>query len=283
MTLKLGIRAHDFGKLPLEQMAAKVGSFGFRSIQLALAKAIADMDSGLGKLSPGYANHVAETFGKHGVRVAVLGCYINPINPDKAERRYEIDRFKEHLRYARDFGTSLVATETGRLDTYLKDYPNDYKEKAWTILRETVEELAEQAEKYGVIAAIEPATSLVIHSTEGMLRMLEEVPSPNLGVLIDPCNLMDTDNIVRQDEVMKEAFEALAARTVLIHAKDIKENEKGRFEYTGLGTGLLNYPLFLQLVRQYKPHIDITLEGVTEEHLPASLDFFTKTWNEVKL
>jgi sugar phosphate isomerase/epimerase len=283
MDLRLGIRAHDFGRLPIEELARKIGSYGFNSIQLALAKAVSDLDSGLGKLSPGYGNYVAETLAKQGVRVAVLGCYINPINPNQEERRYEIDRFKEHLRYARDFGTSLVATETGRLDTYLKEYPNDYKEKAWTVLRETIEELAEQAEKYGVIAAIEPATSLTIHSTEGMLRMLEEVPSPNLGVLIDPCNLMDADNISRQDEVMEEAFRALAARTVLIHAKDIVKNEQGSFEYTGLGNGLLNYPLFLKLVRQHKPFIDITLEGITEDLLPSSLDYFTKVWNEVQL
>jgi sugar phosphate isomerase/epimerase len=283
MTMKIGVRAHDFGKLPVAELAAKVGAAGFSSIQLALAKAVADIDSANGKLSPGLANHIAETFDKNGVRIAVLGCYINPIHPDPAQRRKEIDRFKEHLRYARDFGTSLVATETGAITTYQTQYPDSYQEKAWSILKETVEELAETAEKYGVLATIEPAATLTIGSVEDMVRLLEEVPSENLGVLIDACNLMTQENISRQEEVMKQAFEQLAARTVLIHAKDITMDENGHKEYTGIGEGLLNYPAYVQLIRQYKPHIDISFEGVTESQMKSSLDYFSKVWNAVKL
>jgi sugar phosphate isomerase/epimerase len=283
MTMKIGVRAHDFGKLPVAELARKVGAAGFSSIQLALAKAVADIDSANGKLSPGLANHIAETFDKNGVRIAVLGCYINPIHPDPVQRRKEIDRFKEHLRYARDFGTGLVATETGAITTYQAQYPDSYLEKAWSTLRETVEELAETAEKYGVLATIEPAATLTIGSVEDMVRLLEEVPSENLGVLIDACNLMTQENIGRQDEVMKQAFEQLAARTVLIHAKDITMDANGHKEYTGIGEGILNYPTYIQLIRQYKPYIDISFEGVTEAQMQSSLDYFSKLWNEVKL
>jgi sugar phosphate isomerase/epimerase len=281
MSIKIGMRAHDFGKLPLVELAGKVGAAGFSSIQLAMAKALADIDSSNGKLSPGLANHIAETFDRNGVRIAVLGCYINPVHPDPAQRRREIDRFKEHLRYARDFGTGLVATETGRISTYQSQYPDSYKEKAWSILRETVEELAETAEKYGVFATIEPAATLTIGSVEDMVRLLDEVPSENIGVLIDACNLMTAENIGRQDEVMKQAFEQLAHRTVLFHAKDITMDEQGNKEYTGIGEGLLNYPTYLQLIKQYKPHIDISFEGITEDKMKSSLDYFHKVWNSI--
>lgn len=281
MNMNVGIRAHDFGKLPLEELARKVGERGFRSIQLALAKALSDIDSTTGKLSPGLANHIAEAFDKQGVRIAILGCYINPVHPDPEQRRQEIRRFKEHLRYARDFGTSIVATETGRRDTFRGESPDGYAEKAWSIFRDTISELAEEAEKWGVIFGIEPATTLNISTTDDMLRIMEEVPSTNIGVVLDPCNLLDADNVERQDEVIERAFSALADRIAAFHAKDILTQPKFG-TYTGLGQGVLNYPLFLQRVRELKPHADILLEGLTLDNMDASLEYFTKVWNEAQ-
>src|SRR5690554_1433049 len=109
----IGILAHNFGRMGYRELAEQVGNEGFSCIQLALAKAFTDVDSGLGKLSPGLARTIRGTYQEHGVRIASLGCYINTIEPDEVNRRNNIDRFKEHLRFARDFGTSIVATETG--------------------------------------------------------------------------------------------------------------------------------------------------------------------------
>ncbi|TBL79978.1 sugar phosphate isomerase/epimerase family protein [Paenibacillus thalictri] len=279
--MNLGILAHCYGKLPLEELAVKIGAGGFNSVQLALAKALADVESGLGQLSPGLANYVAESFDRRGVRIAVLGCYINPINPDQAARRYEIDRFKEHLRYARDFGASMVATETGKLTTYQEQNPDGYQQVAWNLLRETVEELAEEAEKWGVMLAIEPATSLVIHDTDGMVRLLAEVPSSNIGVVIDPVNLLEGYNIERQDEVMIDAFSRLGHKTALIHAKDIVMDPNGQKKYAPvIGQGILNYPLFMSLLKKHKPFIDVSLEGLEERHIATSAAFVREQWKK---
>ncbi|WP_246599728.1 hypothetical protein [Clostridium lacusfryxellense] len=49
----IGGRAHDFGKLSLEELTAKVSKQGYTHVQLALDKAIYGIDCSLGKLSPG--------------------------------------------------------------------------------------------------------------------------------------------------------------------------------------------------------------------------------------
>ncbi|WP_426448030.1 sugar phosphate isomerase/epimerase family protein [Paenibacillus sp. S-38] len=278
---KPGILAHNFGRLPLEELADRVAGAGLASVQLALAKALSDVDSATGKLSPGLANHVGEAFAKRGVRIASLGCYINPVHPDPELRKQELRRFKEHLRFCRDFGASVVATETGKLDTFKADEPDRYEEKAFETLRSSVLELAEEADKWGVTVGIEPAYTLVIHSTEGMLRLLEEVPTSTLGVVLDPCNLLNASLIDRQHEIISAAFDALADRTVLFHAKDIRKTASGGTEYTPLGTGELDYPHFLRLVKERKPHCHITMEGLEPDQIAPSLDFFRKAWNEV--
>ena len=82
-------------------------------VQLALSKAISDVDFSLGRLSPGLANEIGGAFAEHRVGIAVLGCYASLIELDDERFRHNVDRFKEHLRHARHFGAPIVATEVG--------------------------------------------------------------------------------------------------------------------------------------------------------------------------
>ncbi|GGO07823.1 sugar phosphate isomerase/epimerase family protein [Saccharibacillus kuerlensis] len=277
--MKLGILAHTYGKLPTAELARKVAEEGFTSVQLALLKAIGDIDCSPGKLSPGLANHIAETFGREGVRIAILGCYIDPVHPDKEARRAEIQRFKEHLRLARDFGCGMVGTETGSIRTYSESHPSNYEEHGWSVLRETMSELAEEAEKWGVKLALEPVAGHTLHSLDHFRRLLAEVPSSSIGLLFDACNLLNEERLPVQDEMIRDAFETLGDRMVLIHAKDLDFGEGGHWAGGGqprldrpIGDGLLNKELLYRLLKEHKPHIDISIEGVTAEQAKRSAD-----------
>lgn len=95
--IRYGTLAHTFGCLPLKSLTATLQNYDIDFVQLALSKAIQNIDTSTGKLSPGLANYIAEQFDRAGIRIGVLGCYINPIHPDPVIRRLEIDRFKEQL------------------------------------------------------------------------------------------------------------------------------------------------------------------------------------------
>ena len=276
--MNLGVLAHLLGKQPAAELAKTVSAHGFSYVQLALAKALTDVDSANGKLSPGLGNWIAEQFDRQGVRIAVLGCYINPIHPDKDVRRAELDRFKEHIKYARDFGCSMVATETGSLTTYQDTHPGDYEEVAYRILKESVEELTEEAEKWGVNVAIEPVAVHTLHTPAHMVSLFDEIPSSNLGMLFDPCNLMKLEYEKDQEQFLRDVFEQLYSRMIVIHAKDFYF-ENGQKLETVAGRGALNYPLFFQLLKQYKPHIHISLEGIKAEDAKEAADFLRQTWS----
>lgn len=262
----IGTLAHTVGHLPLSELTAKLSGRNIDFVQLALSKAISDYDLSLGKLSPSLANHIGEQFNRAGVRIGVLGCYINPIHPDPEQRRYEIDRFKEHLRYARDFGTSIVATETGDLTTYLSQDPEGYEAKGWSILKQTVEELAEEAERWGVHIGLEPVFVHTLSSTEKMVRILNEVPSSMLGVVFDPINLFPPTVVEPQDQLafLDHTFEQFGSRIVLTHLKDYVVNNGQKNEIPS-GKGLFETSAFLNKLHQYKPGVDISLERL-EDH-----------------
>jgi sugar phosphate isomerase/epimerase len=267
--MNLGVRAHNFGKLPLEVLADKVSEKGFTAIQLALAKAIEDIDTGLGKLSPGMAYKIGNTFSKKNIQIAVLGCYINPIHPDKEQRRMALDRFKEHIRYARDFGCSIVGTETGTLSVDTSFNPDNHSEIGLRAIIESVSELVEEAEKFGVIVGIEAGTKNPIHSSEKMKYLLDSIKSNNLQVIFDPMNLMTLENYKNQQEVYKEAFELYGDRIAIVHTKDLKL-EEGTIKTTPVGTGLLEYEPLMKLIKERKPYINILIEDTKEEYLDGA-------------
>ncbi|MRN52693.1 sugar phosphate isomerase/epimerase family protein [Paenibacillus monticola] len=242
------------------QLTAALQSYDISFVQLALSKAIQDIDTSPGKLSPGLASYVGEQFDKAGIRIGVLGCYINPIHPDPATRRIEIDRFKEHLRYARQFGAPMVATETGALTTFKEYDPYRYEEIGWEALKETVKELAEEAEKCGVFLGLEGVFSHTLSTPEKMRRILDEVPSTSIGVVFDPVNYIG-DNIQLQDEIVDSSLKLFGDRIIVAHLKDIY-TEKNKIRHGKAGRGLFHTQAFLTKLQKHKPMIDVSLEDI---------------------
>jgi len=276
----LGGRAHDFGRLPVEELALKVSKQGYSYIQLALAKALDGIDTSLGKLSPGMANYIRDIFKKQNVQIAVLGCYINPIHPNIDERMMQIDRFKEHIRFARDFGCSIVGTETGSLKgDDSNDYDNESK-SAFETLIYTLRELVKEAEKFGVIVGIEGGKNEVVSTPQKMRRVLNLIPSNNLQVIYDPTNYLSSYNFKDQDEIIKQAFELFGDRMVALHAKDFVV-KNGEISIVAAGKGDLNYELILRLIKEKKPFINILLEDIKEIEMEGSMSFITEIYNRV--
>lgn len=256
-----GTLAHTVGCLPLKQLTTTLQQYNIDFVQLALSKAIQDIDTSTGKLSPGLASYIGEQFDKAGIRIGVLGCYINPIHPDPAIRRTEINRFKEHLRFARQFGAPMVATETGSLTTWMQQDPLRYIEKGWETLHATVQELAEEADKWGVSIGLEGVSTHTLSTPDKMQRILDEVPSSTLGVVFDPCNIIG-DEVHLQDEIVDRAFQLFGDRMILVHLKDIYY-EDNRVTHGVPGKGLFHTEAFMTKLQQYKPMIDISLEEIT--------------------
>ncbi|WP_080839043.1 sugar phosphate isomerase/epimerase family protein [Cohnella massiliensis] len=258
----IGVLAHLFGCLPYRELAAKVGQYGFKHVQLALWKAIQDYDfSRPGRLSPGLAQTIGEAFERNGVRISVLGCYLHMFERDEEQRRLNVTRFKELLRHARDFGCPTVAFETG------VNPGEEYADRDWTAMRETLAELAEEAERWGVYVGLEAANRHLVATAGQLSRMLGEVPSRNIGVVLDPGNLLNAANFDRQDEVIAEAFRLLGDRIIACHAKDRRLEPNGKLIEAPPGHGQMNYKLYMELLEASKPGVDIVMEHAAPDQM----------------
>lgn len=212
MAANIGIRAHDIDDPSIENVVNIIANKGLSSVQLALGKSLKDINSELGSLSPGFAQKIRRVFDKQDIQIAVLGCYFNMIHPDQTERRKGMERFKEHLRFARDFGCSIVGTETGNVHAEIVYTEENFTEQPFLEVVESVKELVEEAERFGVIVGIEGGINHPIHTPERMKRLLDLVPSNNLQVIYDPANFISMNNYLVQEGVIREAFELFGDR-----------------------------------------------------------------------
>lgn len=276
----IGIRAHDVGKMPVRELAKEIAKRGFECVHLALQKAITDYDFSLGKLNPGIAKEIKKALTKENILISVLGCYINPVHPDEKVRREHLERFKEHIRFARDFGCSIVATETGSLNADWSYTPENNSPKAFGMIVESIDELVREAEKFGVIVCIEGVTTHTVSTPKIMKKVLDEINSNNLQVLFDPVNLLDAGNVNNQREMISEAFELFGDRIVVVHAKDfIIENQVKKS--VPAGKGLLDYPFLIKLLKERKPGIEILIEDVKPEAMEYSKNYIENLLEKV--
>lgn len=280
--MMLGVRAHDFGKLPVEQLAQKIHEKGLSCIQLALPKAIAGFDNDIGRLNPGLAWRIRETFHKYNIQIAVLGCYINPVHPDPEERRQQLNRFKEYIRFARDFGCSIIGTETGSLNRDFSFNPENHGDEAFKTLVQSVTELVEEAEKFGVFVGIEGVRNFIIHSPQRMKHLIDAIGSNHLQVIFDPVNYLSLQNYKNQDQIIKDAFNLFGDRIQILHAKDfIVENDT--LKGVRIGSGILNYELLIKLLKIQKPYVNILMEEAVVEDMDKNIQFIKNVYKHTTL
>ncbi len=69
---------------------------------------------------------------------------------------------------------------------------------------------------------IETHVKNVIGSIEETLRLFADIQDPHLGLLMDPTNYFNDDNIDEMDKVLNQIFNALSHKIKIAHAKDVK-------------------------------------------------------------
>ena len=265
--MNLGVRAHDFGRWPAGELGRRIRAKGFSCVQLAPPKALAGFDAGGGAPTAETAAQVRAALDAEGIRIAVLGCYINLADPDGDRRRAQRQRFQDYLRLARDFGCRVVGTETGSLNADYSFHPGNRGEDAFRTVAAGVRELAAVAEQTGAWVGIEGVERYVISDNRRMRRLLDDVGSDHVRVILDPVNLLSPENHARQDDIIREAFDLLGDRIAILHAKDFVV-ETGGIRAVLAGQGRLNYGLLMELARARRPDIDVLMED-TE---PATVD-----------
>lgn len=240
-----GLRGHDIGD-NFEEMCKIAKANGVNELQFALAKTVNDVDFDTVGYDPNLSQKIRRGLVEHNLHTDVLGCYINPVSYNKAELITSLTRFKNFIMYAKDFDADVIGTETGCVDSLIKTRSEDnYK-----YFIKNLEQLVIKAEDEDVTVAIEPVWHFTIHSPESAKRMIDDMRSDNLAVILDVSNMIVGENRNEQKHIIDRAFELLNDRIKVIHLKDFAfEGETKRF--AAIRKGELEIEYLFDKVREY--------------------------------
>lgn len=270
--MQIGIRLHDVAPGTIEERVKIAHEQGFTCVHLALSKTVKDHSVENTALTPGYATYLRKLFDKYDMDIAVLGCYLNLAHPDPEELKKIQERYFAHLRFASLLGCSVVGTETGAPNAEYRFVPASHTEESLQIFIKNLRPVVECAEKFGVIMAIEPVWSHIVYDSKQALKVLKEIDSPNLRIILDPVNLLSVENSGHYEEVIAEAIKDLGEYTDVVHMKDfVIEGEK--VVSSAPGTGTMKYDRILDFVKRDKPFVQMTIEDSKPDNAEWSRKF----------
>lgn len=278
-TLQLGLRFHDSRELPFEERLEEVKKQGFSCVHLALTKT-AGLPSDPESLTPGYAMWLRHCFDRAGLDPAVLGCYLNLANPNREKLLQIQETYRRHLYFASWLGAGVVGTETGAPnETYTCD-ESCRSQYALDLFISNLRPVVRDAERAGVILAIEPVAKHIVCTPERARIVLDSIHSPNLQIILDPVNLLDEENADRADAVIREAIEILGDDVAVVHLKDYVRRG-GELCACGCGQGEMQYGRIMKFMKERKPYIHATLENTKPENAEACRKFIEEQYAAV--
>jgi sugar phosphate isomerase/epimerase len=121
-------------------------------------------------------------------------------------------------------------------------HPDNGSREAWDTLRGELDFALELAERYGVALGVEPEPGNIVADARIARRLLDEIETPQLKIVMDAANLLPPESQSRQREVVAEAVALLGADLALVHTKDVSSTG----EAVAAGRGVVDFHNFLK-------------------------------------
>jgi sugar phosphate isomerase/epimerase len=270
--IKLAIFTSVYGHLPLDEAAKRIKADGFAGVVLDYAFKDVRFDP----WAPDFdaLKKITAALDREGLQVAGLYGYYNVIDPDAARRKRGEARIDLLIKNWKRFGSPVISTETGSFNpqSEFEDSEKNHTEEGYAECRRAFERLARAAEKTGAVIAIEAYWHNCIDSIDRADRLFRDIDSPSLKLTMDPCNFFRPEDLPKMKPMLEDMFKRLGPRTVIAHAKDVKQTPAGQ-ELPAAGLGVLDYPTFLRLLAGLDKDLFLALEHLNLDDVPRARDY----------
>ena len=244
----LGLLSPEFPAVSLSANLDAIAETGAVSVQFDLASAVGQTFPT--ELSQDTVEAIQEGFSERKLTLAALSGTYNMIDPDLQARAAGAAGLNRVIGLAPLLGTNVVTLCTGSRDpsSMWRKHPDNDTPEAWADLLVQMEEAVRVAEKYGVTLGVEPEIGNTINSVHKARRLLDEVRSPQLKIVMDGANIFQRGQLPQMRKVLDQAFELLGSDIALAHAKDLDQD--GEAGHVAAGRGRLDYRYYLELLKR---------------------------------
>lgn len=214
-----------------------------------------------------------------GLVIAEVGVWKNTLAADPAERQKNIDYAIGQLKMADQIGAvccvNVVGTPYGpRWDG---GYRGNFSQEAWDMAVDMIRQIIDGAKPQRTKFCIESMPWMIPSSPDEILKLIEDVDRPELGVHLDVVNMItDPHRYFFNDEFLEECFTKLKGRIVSCHLKDIRLRPQytWQLQECAPGEGTLDIPLYIKLATQENPQMPMIIEHLhSDEEYYKSVEY----------
>jgi sugar phosphate isomerase/epimerase len=269
--MRLGIFAKTFARRNFEEVFDAIKNNGLSQMQFNMV--CAGLPTLPDYIDANLADRIRKESLNRGLNIAAISGTYNMIHPNREERELGLKRLKVLAGACSKIGTTIITLCTGtRNETgmWKKHRENDSAD-AWHDLCISMAGALRIVEEHRVTLAIEPEISNVVNNAAKARRLLDEMQSPFLKVVMDGANLFHPGEANHMIDVLDKAFDILGSDIVIAHAKDLADDEETSF--VAAGKGILDYTAYIKHLRDCNFHGALILHGLSESQVPESVGF----------
>jgi sugar phosphate isomerase/epimerase len=272
--MELGIFARTFQRTEFQEVFTAVASYNIHSIQFNFS--ITGLPTLPEKIDLSLCKQITEETVKHQLKIAAVSGTFNMINPDYSKRETGLKNLRELALACKLLNAPVITLCTGTCDpeNMWRRHPGNDSSEAWRDLTKSMSRALELTEVNGITLAFEPELNNVVNSAEKACRLIKEMQSSRLKVVLDGANLVEREQIDGMKEILDHAIDLLGDKIILAHAKDISRNVNTGYE--AAGHGLLDFDHYLKLLQKCGFNGALILHGIDEAQVGQSVDFIRK-------
>ena len=269
--MTLGIFAKTFARPTVEEVFAAVARHHLRCVQFNFA--CAGLPSLPDEIEPELVKRIRKSAAEHRLAIAAVSGTFNMIHPEAKRRRDGLRKLGVIAAASEPIGATLVTLCTGTrdLETIWRRHPDNDSPEAWRDLTVSMTKALTIADKHEITLGVEPETGNVVSSARHARRLLDEMKSPRLKIIMDAANLFHPGDLPRMEQILDEAFDLVGGDIALAHAKELGPD--GQAGGLVLGTGALGWARYVSLLRSVKFDGPLIMHGFEERDVAASVKF----------
>jgi sugar phosphate isomerase/epimerase/pimeloyl-ACP methyl ester carboxylesterase len=282
--MQLGIFAKTFPRPTLEETLDAVVAHGLTHIQFNMScLGLATLPD---QLAESLCVEVARTLSERGLTMAAISGTFNLCDPDSTRLQTNLRRLDVLASACHWLDTRIITLCTGTRDPedMWRWHSDNVRKETWESLVEVMKEACNIADRHQVTLAFEPEVNNVVNSVSKARRLLDEVGSPWLKVVIDPANLPIPSHFGRIHEVLDEAFDWLGPEIVLAHAKEPNLDHVFPRVMKRLGDEMLQllrqsfYGCYFLGLRKIGYKGAVVIHGLEESEVVSRITFLKQNW-----
>jgi sugar phosphate isomerase/epimerase len=242
---RFGVFAKTFSRPSLMGVLDAVVAHGFDCVQFNMACA------GLPTLPASVPGDVTQSVLDSKLYVAATSGTFNIIDADPVRRERNLERLGVLGGFCAAVDCPIVTLCSGTRDPVdmWREHPENDSPEAWSDMIGALEIALRVTEAFGITLGIEPEPANVISDARRARRLLDEMKSPRLKIVMDGANIL---------EPLTEAFDLLGRDIALVHAKELADRK-------------MDWPLYFALIDKCGYDGPIILHGFAENGVADAL------------